>query len=225
MFFVDILGELLYNYLKIVFISIGMVNMFALFKSRKRDKQSEQSLTAIYFERLDFELDKIEKAVNPRDFFTSYKIAIALCNTLLSKGLAPDKQKPILDILFALNSEKTEKTNRFLDRCSRSGQLTNSVDEIISFRTEMSDESYEIFAEMTGISERFYTYCLVSFGTEKYYYYVSELDGIMVGDKVLVPAGKENEPTVASVVNVEKCRYDFAPYPPSKTKRIISIIG
>ncbi len=199
--------------------------MFTLFKRKRREKASEQSLAATYYERLDLELDKIEKTVNPRDFFASYKIATALCNTLLSMRLGPDKDAPILDILSALNSEKTQKTNRFLDRCSRSGQLTASIDEIISFRSEMTDESYELFAEMTGICERFYTYCLVSFGTEKYYHYISEIDEIIVGDKVFVPTGKENEPTVATVMSVTKCRYDEAPYPPAKTKRVISIIG
>lgn len=198
--------------------------MFTLFKRKRREKASEQSLAATYFERLDLELDKIEKTVVPRVFFTSYKIAIALCNTLLSMRLGPDKDAPILDILSALNSEKTEKTNRFLDRCSRSGQLTASIDEIISFRSEMTDESYELFAEMTGIKERFYTYCLVSFGTDKGYHYICEFDEIKSGDRVIVPVGKDNEETFATVVSVEKCRYDEAPYSPRKTKKIISII-
>ncbi len=65
-------------------------------------------------------------------------------------------------------------------------------------------------------------YCHVSFEEGgKLYCYRTEDESIRPGDRVLVPAGPENETKAVTVVRVEYVRPEDAPYPPAKTKIIL----
>lgn len=65
-------------------------------------------------------------------------------------------------------------------------------------------------------------YCHVAFEAGgKTYCYRTEDESIRPGDRVLVPAGPENETKAVTVVRVEYVRPEDAPYPPAKTKSIL----
>lgn len=65
-------------------------------------------------------------------------------------------------------------------------------------------------------------YCSVEFEDGyKTYYYISDDDSIRPGDRVRVPAGKDNHEAVVTVVKVEYFPADEAPLPPEKTKHIL----
>lgn len=65
-------------------------------------------------------------------------------------------------------------------------------------------------------------YCSVRFeNSGKTYYYTTEDDSIQIGDFVMVPAGKENLPSVVQVVNIQFFPPETAPFPPEKTKSIL----
>ncbi len=68
-----------------------------------------------------------------------------------------------------------------------------------------------------------YIYCEVGFeGASRKYSYITDDQSIREGDKVVVPFGSRNLEAIGVVANVIRCTGKNAPYPPSKTKRIIS---
>lgn len=67
-----------------------------------------------------------------------------------------------------------------------------------------------------------YVYCSVKFeGSGKSYYYIADEDNFSVGDRVIVPAGKENRRSAAEVVKVEYFAKENVPLPLDRTKHII----
>ena len=122
-------------------------------------------------------------------------------------------------------SDKTEITNRFLDRLSTGGRLSYDVDAIIGNRDEMTEASYDYFLSLTGLDELCYTYCTVTFGGTRTYDYICEIPDISIGDEVIVPVGEEETEKLAKVTAIKEYRYDEVPYPVSKTKRIIAKYG
>lgn len=66
-------------------------------------------------------------------------------------------------------------------------------------------------------------YCRVEFldGGGKTYYYRTEDDSLEAGDEVVVPAGKDNHPAIAEIVDVEYFSPDAVPFPIEKTKVIL----
>ncbi len=65
-------------------------------------------------------------------------------------------------------------------------------------------------------------YCSVRFeNSGKTYYYTTEDDSIEIGDLVVVPAGKENLPSVVQVVDIQFFLPEKAPFPPEKAKHIL----
>ncbi len=67
-----------------------------------------------------------------------------------------------------------------------------------------------------------YIYCGVVFDdNSQIFHYITDDEGITVGDSVIVPVGYNNEETEAVVMSVEKCLRINAPYPFYKTKKII----
>ena len=68
-------------------------------------------------------------------------------------------------------------------------------------------------------------YCSVEFETSgKRYHYISDDDGIKVGDHVVVPIGKDNHQSVGRVTEVGFYPENEAPFPLKKTKHIIDKI-
>ena len=65
-------------------------------------------------------------------------------------------------------------------------------------------------------------YCSVEF-EEGYtsYYYITDDDSIEPGDRVVVPAGRDNHEAVVEVVKVEYFQPENVPLPVEKTKHIL----
>ena len=71
--------------------------------------------------------------------------------------------------------------------------------------------------------KKIYHYCSVVFGDDFHpYHYRTEDTSLKIGDIVLVPAGKENEECIATVVSVEEHTRLTVPFPLDKTKFIIA---
>ena len=67
-----------------------------------------------------------------------------------------------------------------------------------------------------------YIYCDVKFeNTPRKFSYITDDESIVVGDTVVVPTGRNNIESIAVVQSIKRCTSENAPYPPSKTKRII----
>ena len=67
-----------------------------------------------------------------------------------------------------------------------------------------------------------YIFCSVEFdGGYKSYYYLTDDDGIEIGDYVVVPAGRDNHEAIVEVVDIEYFTDEDAPFPIEKTKHIL----
>lgn len=67
-----------------------------------------------------------------------------------------------------------------------------------------------------------YIYCEVEFeGTSRKYFYITEDESINEGEKVVVPFGSGNIEAMGFVANIIRCTGKNAPYPPSKTKKVL----
>ncbi|MFR9542531.1 MAG: hypothetical protein SNH27_10805 [Rikenellaceae bacterium] len=67
-----------------------------------------------------------------------------------------------------------------------------------------------------------YIFCSVAFNDSyKTYYYLTDDDGIEIGDFVVVPAGRDNHETIAEVKKIEYFSEENAPFPVTKTKWMI----
>lgn len=67
-----------------------------------------------------------------------------------------------------------------------------------------------------------YIFCSVIFDRGyKHYYYLTDDEGIAVGDFVIVPAGRDNHEAVVEVVAIEYFSKENAPLPVEKTKKIL----
>jgi hypothetical protein len=186
---------------------------------------SVKESVAVLFQLLDEELDVIDHADNPHLFFLAYRDAVKYCGKILSYKPGKRTDSHILEILHHLFGDKTEITNRFLDRLSTGGRLSYDIDAIIENRDEMTEASYDYFLSLTGLDELCYTYCTVTFGGNRTYDYICEIPDISIGDEVIVPVGEEETEKLAKVAAIKEYRYDEVAYPVSKTKRIIAKYG
>ncbi len=67
-----------------------------------------------------------------------------------------------------------------------------------------------------------YIYCEVEFdGASRKYSYITDDESINEGDMVVVPIGSRNLETLGVVASIIRCTVKNAPYPPSKTKKIL----
>ena len=89
-----------------------------------------------------------------------------------------------------------------------------------SCRKELQQERNEwIFSSQES---KEYIYCEVEFdNTSRKYSYITDDESIAVGDMVVVPTGPYNFESIAVVDSIKRCTGENAPYPPSKTKKII----
>lgn len=112
-----------------------------------------------------------------------------------------------------------------------------------SFELGELPEEWETFAEMTEEAFRSgtggvlfdpaqykwrrrrpgeYIYCSVVFEEGgNTYRYRTEDDSLHIGDRVRVPAGRENRPYTVTITDITYCLAEDAPYPPSRTKVIL----
>lgn len=67
-----------------------------------------------------------------------------------------------------------------------------------------------------------YIYCEVEFeGASRKYSYITDDENIKEGDMVVVPIGFRNLESLGVVCNIKRCTVKNAPYPPSKTKKVL----
>ena len=69
------------------------------------------------------------------------------------------------------------------------------------------------------------TYCSVSFGDDRSYWYRTNEYGFRAGDKVIVPVSNNGLWKIGTILNVKRCYTDEAPYPPNRTKGIVEKAG
>ncbi len=192
--------------------------------SRKPLTANEKKIAEL-LSSLDLELSELDHTDNPRSFFTAHNDAVRICGEILSYKPGNEIENKALKTLHYLFGDKTEMTNRFLDRSSTGGRLSYDIDAFVEHKADMTAESYEYFLSLTGIDELIYTYCTVTFGSSRTYDYICDLPGVCVGDDVVVPVGEEDSERIARVVSVNEYRYDEVPYPIAKTKRVIAKYG
>ncbi len=200
--------------------------MFGSFSKKKRDLslRFEKRLSELIL-NLEVELDELDHTDSPHSFFLAYKDAVNICAEILSYKPASELDNRVLQTLHYLFGDKTEITNRFLDRSSSSGRLSYDIDAIIEHKDDMTDDSYDYFLALTGIDELAYIYCTVTFGSSRTYDYICEIPDISVGDEVIVPVGEDEIEKIAKVTDINEYRYDEVPYPVAKTKKIIAKYG
>ncbi len=200
--------------------------MFKMFFSRKRALSVDHDeRVSVILELLESELDQIAHTNRPKFFFDAYDCAVKCCAEILSSKPGDEVDKHILKVLHYLYGDKTEITNKFLDRSSSSGWLSYHADDIVKHKDDMTAESYDYFLSLTGLDELFYTYCTVTFGGNHTYDYICEIPDISIGDEVIVPVGEEEIEKLAKVTAINEYRYDEVPYPVAKTKKIIAKYG
>lgn len=200
--------------------------MFGLFSKKKTAKNdADVDPTVILFQDLDEDLGELERTDDPHFFFLVYKRVVDICAEILSLKRGAEIDDQILKTLHYLFGNKTEITNKFLERSSTSGRLSHDIDAILEHKDDMTADSYDYFLSLTGIDELLYTYCTVTFGGSRTYDYISELPHVSVGDEVIVPVSEEEIEKIAKVIAVNEYRYDEVPYPVAKTKRIIAKYG
>ncbi len=200
--------------------------MFGIFSKKKRENtDADVDRIAMLLEHLDEELDEIDHADNPHSFFLAYKKAVDFCSEILSHKPGNEIDNRILETLHYLFVNKTEITNKFLNRSSTSGRLSYDVDAIVEYKNDMTEDSYDYFLSLTGIDELYYTYCTVTFGSSHTYDYICEISDVSIGDDVIVPVGEEEIEKLAKVTAINEYRYDEVPYPVAKTKKIIAKYG
>lgn len=65
-------------------------------------------------------------------------------------------------------------------------------------------------------------YCSVAFENSlRTYYYTTQDDTLKEGDKVVVPAGKDNHPAIATITEIEYFSPEDVPFPLEKVKKIL----
>lgn len=95
------------------------------------------------------------------------------------------------------------------DRSDSNGiSILSVIEGFISFSRE--DHSYY----------NWYSVAFNDFDDHGYSYFYDD-DSIEIGDRVLVPVGKENRECVGTVINFWRLPEERLPYPPEKTKKII----
>lgn len=94
-------------------------------------------------------------------------------------------------------------------KMSKSAQLPKVSKSVVEIQVSPEEENTE------------YIYCEVDLGASRKYAYLTEDESIKEGDTVVVPIGSRNLEKIGIVAHVNRCTGKNAPYPPSKTKRII----
>ena len=98
---------------------------------------------------------------------------------------------------------------------------------VYDFETERDflwalESAREEFLEVAKNDKTIYYYCAVVYEDGPYpYHYRTEDTALKIGDKVVVPVGRQNTERIATVVSVEQHSRLTVPYPVEKTKFII----
>ncbi len=81
-------------------------------------------------------------------------------------------------------------------------------------------EGFLAFARKEHTYYNWYSVAFNSFDDRGYSYFYDD-DSIKIGDKVIVPVGKDNKEKMGTVINFWRLSEERLPYPAAKTKRII----
>lgn len=73
--------------------------------------------------------------------------------------------------------------------------------------------------------KKYFDFAKVRFETGEVYWYISTFENLKAGDRVLVPVGRENEPTPAYVLRIDKhVSEQVSPIPAKRAKKILQIL-
>lgn len=146
--------------------------------------------------------------------FFDHSILLYLLNSFLNEYLR-----------FAGKSQVDDRRSDLINRPYRNELREIVVNAFISdsYQNTISKAILNAGVEAPERSSQVYIYCTVKFEcVRRTYSYLADDECTQVGDFVLAPLGAENRVTVGQVVEVIRCTAVNAPYPPSKTKHIIS---
>lgn len=182
-----------------------------------------------HFRIMTDSVELIHKTVYPKTYFSRYRTAVKEAEVVA--GLCKRHELGILatQTLAVLLSDRVKITNDFLDRCEAAGKLPFVKNELVSYKAEMPEESYEYFEEILACSIdnsdiEEYIFCSVVFCEGgKAYYYLADEEDVCCGDYVTVPVGRNDEEKMGRVVKVEIFKGCNAPVPVEKLKCIIDV--
>ena len=202
------------------------------FDARYRDnflKQKKRHIMAIrHWEIMNDSFSILKQTVSPKTFFGRYDDAVSNAQKVINLYDDAPFAENAKEIYSVLVDEKADLCNDFLCRCNDIeglGVVKAYVDEHPCCLPKESMAFLENLLKLTEENDDFeYFFCSVVFDSEKSFYYLSDIDNIKIGDKVLVPVGVENEPKIATVVKTEKFKISNAPYPVRKLKYIINVV-
>ncbi len=91
----------------------------------------------------------------------------------------------------------------------------------IEYRKALEGEKEKAY-QLALTDKNIYRYCAVIFENGRYpYHYRTEDTSLKIGDKVVVPVGRQNEEVIAEIVSVEEHTRMSVPYPVEKVKYIL----
>lgn len=146
--------------------------------------------------------------------FLDHSIILYLLNTFLNEYLRSVGK-----------SEVDDRKRELVDRPYRNELRKTVVDAFISesYRETIRRVITAARPKYLPKSSKAYIYCMVKFeGVRRNYSYIADDTTIQVGDYVFAPLGEDNCATIGQVTEVKHCTAGNAPYPPNRTKRIIS---
>lgn len=133
------------------------------------------------------------------------------------------REKYIFQNTYGLNVNDYETENDFRSKLDEEKRARNTKQAWQKIAESNTEEKTDIPKYKDDI--KVYTYCGVLLpSSDRPYSYIANDDSIKIGDKVIVPFGKDNEETEGTVVYVGQYSRFCVPYPIEKTKTIIKKI-
>ena len=181
-----------------------------------RDEYLDALKSAMFYEE-DIEVSDLSDDPKPCDYSSAdeyYTKLKKICAEAIEKRRAEEKALE--------EAERIEEERRLAEENAREAER-RAREEAEEARIRAEEEENKKYEELNRNDKTVYRYCGVSLkGFFVPLSYRTDDRSICVGDKVIVPLGKDNKETSGYVVFVGDYLRKTAPYPPEKTKFIIS---
>lgn len=192
-----------------------------------RDEYLDALKSAMFYEE-DIEVSDLSDDPNPCDYSSAdefYTQLKKICAEAIKKRRAEEKaleEAERIEEERRLAEEKAEEERWLAEENAREAERL-AREEAEEAKRRAEEEENRKYEELNRKDKTVYRYCGVSLkGFFVPLSYRTDDMSICVGDKVIVPLGNENKETSGYVVFVGDYLRKTAPYPPEKTKFIIS---
>ncbi len=192
-----------------------------------RDEYLDALKSAMFYEE-DIEVSDLSDDPNPCDYSSAdefYTQLKKICAEAIEKRRAEEKaleEAERIEEERRLAEEKAEEERWLAEENAREAERL-AREEAEEAKRRAEEEENRKYEELNRKDKTVYRYCGVSLkGFFVPLSYRTDDMSICVGDKVIVPLGNENKETSGYVVFVGDYLRKTAPYPPEKTKFIIS---